>query len=144
MISFVARIVLSLILPLILWLGFGRPSLAMTGNAGLCALALALLLGMMWHDVVARAFKGDLFTYRMVSLALNAVFGLLGLLGVGVLFYWAPNGFASFGDVPGLAWAGLLVLLLISWIVPMATSNIVAALPQKDSSRREFENPTKS
>ena len=143
MISIVARIVLSLILPLILWLVFGQPSLTMAGNAGLCALALVLLLSMMWHDVVARAFNSDLFTYRMISFALNAVFGVLGLLVVGVLFYAAPSGFASFGDVPGLAWAGLLVLLLLSWVVPMATSNKVSALQQK-SSRREFENPTKN
>ncbi|MBI3375495.1 MAG: hypothetical protein HY017_27580 [Betaproteobacteria bacterium] len=143
MIPNLARIVFSLTLPLVLWLAFGQPSIAMAGNAGLFGLALVLLFGMLWHDSVARAFNSDQFTYGIVSLALNAVFGVLGLVVVGWLFYVAPTGFASMGDVPGLAWAALLVLLLMSWLVPMMTNNKVSELPRK-SSRREFANPTKN
>jgi len=141
--SIAIRVFLSLVIPLIVWLAYGQPAVDQVGNVALCITALALVMGMVWHDFAARIFNSDLVTYGLVSYAINVLFAVIGLVLIAVLFYSKANGFPSFGDVPGLAWAALLALLLISWLIPMATSNRVSELPGKPD-RREWERPSKT
>jgi hypothetical protein len=143
MMSVWARLLLTAVLPGVLWLLYGQPKLGQAGNAALCLYAFGLLLGMMWHDEIAKLLSADVYTYAFVSIALNTIIGVVGLIAVGVLFYVQPSGYETLGDVSGLIWAGLLLILGASWIIPIFTSTKVTSLPDRNG-RREFQDPSKS
>jgi hypothetical protein len=136
----VVRIVLSLLLPLALWLVYQRPPLELTGNLALFAVALVFLLGMIWHRPLMAAIRGDVFTYVLASAGINALFGFVGLAAVGGTFLLVGNRAKELASVPALAWGGFILIFLLAWALPMLSTRSQGALPDR-TSRREFVSP---
>lgn len=132
------RVVLSFVLPALLWLAYLAPSLRLEGNAVLFGLSVVILLGIIWHRRIMALIQADEFTYSMVSTSINAMFGLLALLAIGAAFLWSGGSVERLDSVPILVWAAVLALFLLSWAVPLLSVRRQDSLPGRET-RRSFE-----
>ncbi|MEI6720322.1 MAG: hypothetical protein WCO67_06120 [Betaproteobacteria bacterium] len=130
----------SLIGPLVLWLLFGAPSLAIAGNLVLFAAMTCHLLAVIWSDSLFRLVGGDTFTYGSVNRALTGVSFLVTAVAGGFALHAGASRIQSVGDVPAYVWGVLLMGLVITITVPLLSAAPVGRLP-KSSDRRGFEDP---
>lgn len=135
-----AKLVYSLLLPVLVWLLYGAPSLALPGNLAILAAVLCQLYAMIWQRALYRALGGDEFTYGMLTKGLNFILFMVVFLVAGVTLMVTGGAIATPIDVSVFVWAVLLVCLLLTVSIPLLASRHVEPLP-KASERREYENP---
>jgi hypothetical protein len=135
-----ARILNTLILPGVVWLLLGAPSLTITGNAVLFAVVVAHLLVVIWNEAIFRLFRGDAFTYGLYSLAMNLLSFAVTFAIALVVLLLHDGRLGSAGDIPAFAW-GFMVLGVIGTVfLPLLASHKVSRLPQAGDAR-PYEGP---
>jgi hypothetical protein len=138
-----ANILYSLILPPLIWLLFGAPSLLHASTLGILALPLLHLWLVIWQGQVFRLLKGDRFTYGSVSRAINilAVAFSLVIARLALFTYGAASD--SLSSVPAYFWGAWMLALVVSLSLPILASRQLEPLAS-DADRRSFENPCDS
>ncbi len=135
------RLFFSLILPPLLWLLFGWPSLDRTGNLALLLVMLAHVYVVIWQAPLLRQMRGDDFTYGAVALGLNTLSLLATLVTTGAMFLIYGGNIVQIGDVPKPVWGVIGLSLLFTLVLPLLEGRHADPLP-KASDRRTYEDPT--
>ena len=136
-----ARLIASLVLPAIIWLLYGAPDLALSGNRALMAVIVLHLFAVIWLRPMFRLFRGDDFTYGMLGLSLNLVSFAVTLVAGFVGMRLIHQQLASVHDLPAIIWGMIGLGLAMTAAIPVLTMRSVSPLP-KASGRREYEDPT--
>ena len=134
------KLFLSAILGLIIWLFLGGPSVKDAGSLIITLIVISHLYVVIWSGPIFRAFKGDEFTYGMVTLGINILSLLYTLIATAVLFKIYGNQINDLNTVPKFVWAFMLLGVVFSVLIPMLTTSDVRPLPKKES-RRDYEPP---
>ncbi|TSA44423.1 hypothetical protein D4R49_00170 [bacterium] len=138
-----ATIVLSVALPVVVWLLFGAPDLSLSGNLALFAIVILHLYAVIYVGSIFAWFGGDRFTYTMVAVSINGV-SFLTTFVMGLITVWMfDRKVQSLELVSPLVWAVICIGFLVTIAIPMVTPRIQAPLPRA-SERRDFENPSDS
>ncbi len=139
----IARIIFSIVLPGTIWLLYGSPDLTLAGNLGIFLVVVLHLYTAIWVDALFTWFRGDRFTYGMVTLTINSLsFATTFFLGLFV-FYKSGGKIESLGSISSIVWGLIWLGVLATIAIPMIASRHVAPLPNA-SERRDFENPCDS
>ena len=134
------KLFLSAILGLIIWLFLGGPSVKDAGSLIITLIVVSHLYVVIWSGPIFRAFKGDEFTYGMVTLGINILSLLYTLIATAVLFKIYGNQINDLNTVPKFVWGFMLLGVVFSVLIPMLTTSDVRPLPKKES-RRDYEPP---
>jgi hypothetical protein len=134
------KIFLSVALGLIVWLFIGGPSVKDAGNLIISIVVIFHLFVVIWSGPIFRIFKGDEFTYGMVTLGINILSLLYTMITAAVLLAIYGNSINDLNAVPKYIWAFMFLGVIFSVMIPMLTTSDVRPLPKKES-RREFEPP---
>ncbi len=134
------KLFLSAILGLIIWLFLGGPSVKDAGSLIITLIVISHLYVVIWSGPIFRAFKGDEFTYGMVTLGINILSLLYTLIATAVLFKIYGNQINDLNTVPKFVWGFMLLGVVFSVLIPMLTTSDVRPLPKKES-RRDYEPP---
>jgi len=137
------KIVYSLVLPPIIWLLYGWPSLQYAGNLALLIVVVAHLYAVIWQDQLFAIFQGEPFTYSMVARAINIIPVVGAVITSGVLLAMFGRQIEAVGAIPNLVWGLFAVSALFTITFPVFTSRHMSPLPRA-SERREYENPSDS
>jgi hypothetical protein len=138
-----AKVIYSLVLPVVVWLLLGAPSLEFSGNLAVLVVLLLHLGALIWYESLFSMVRGDTLTYGMVTQGLNILLFAVCCVGTGVTLFIADGRIVSPSDVPKFVWGGLILGLLLTISIPLLASRQVRPLPRA-TDRREFENPTDS
>lgn len=135
-----SRLLFSLTIPLVIWLLFGAPSLALPGNAALLAVVVAHLYTVIWIDVLFTWLRGDVFTYGMVTRSINMLSFLTTLAIAWVAMLTLDRHAESLASVSMPAWGVMILGLLLTIALPLQTGRVVKSLPTA-ADRRSFHDP---
>jgi hypothetical protein len=137
-----SRVLNTLLLPGVIWLLLGAPSLLISGNAILFAFVIAHLLVVIWNDAIFALFRGDSFTYGMYSMSVNIISFAITFLVAFLVLLFSDGLLGSAKDIPAIAW-GLMVLGVLGTVfLPLLVSHNVAPLP-RPADAREYHDPVK-
>jgi hypothetical protein len=137
----ITRLVFSLVLPPLVWLICGWPSLHLAGNQALLGVLLAHTYVVIWQGPLFKALRGDDFTYGAVTLGLNIVSLLVTVVTTVGMFVVYGGDITHVGDVPKPVWGVIGLSLLLTIALPLLAGRAAAPLPQA-SDRRTYEDPT--
>jgi hypothetical protein len=122
------------------WLIYGAPSLSMTGNALIFAVT-GLHLGLViWNREIFRVFRGDEFTYGMVTMGMNILSLLWTVVSGLIIVSVYGREIAALSSLPSMVWGIMSLGLLGAVLLPVLSTRSVAPLPDRDE-RRTYENP---
>lgn len=136
-----ARVLNTLLLPGVIWLLLGAPSLAVTGNAVLFAVVVLHLLVVIWNEAIFGLFRGDAFTYGLYSLAVNLMSFAVTFFIALVVLLLNDGRLGSARDIPAFAWGFMVLGVLGTVFLPLLASHKVARLP-RSADARAYENPS--
>ena len=119
---------------------FGAPNLSMTGNLIIFIVVIVHLYVVSWSDEVFKLFRGDVFTYGMVTKSVNFLSLIYTLSVAAFLFYTFNSKIEALSQLPYFAWGIMLLGLLGSLSIPMFSTCSVDPLPNRDE-RRSYEPP---
>ena len=112
----------------------------MTGNALIFAVT-GLHLGLViWNREIFRVFRGDEFTYGMVTMGMNILSLLWTVVSSLIIVSVYGREIAALSSLPSMVWGIMSLGLLGAVLLPVLSTRSVAPLPDRDE-RRTYENP---
>lgn len=135
------RLIFTLVLPPLLWLLCGWPSLQLPGNLALLGVMLAHVYVVVWQGPLFKLMRADDFTYGAVTLGLNIVSLLVNVVTTIGMFVVYGGNIAQVNDVPTPVWGVIGISLLLTLALPLLAGRSASPLP-KASDRRPYEDPT--
>lgn len=136
----ISNIVLSITIPFIIWLFYGMPDLSIYGNLILFATVIFHLLVTVWINFLFRLFRGDVYTYGMVTASLNGLSFFVNFSIGFFTFFTFRNDITLPSVVSPITWSFMLLSMLGTLIIPLLTSQDDSTLPQK-ANRRKYVVP---
>ena len=136
------RFIFSVILPFIIWLSYGALDLYVTGNAVIFGIVIFHLFTVIWIDAVFTILRGDQFTYRMVTIALNGISFAVTYTAALLLIIRFDHSITSVSLISPYVWAVIFVAILSTIVIPLLSSRDTKPLP-RISARRDYESPGK-
>jgi hypothetical protein len=131
---------LSIVLPILLWLLLGAPSLQMAGNLAILAVLILHLYAVIWTNVLFTLFRGDGFTYGAVARAINMLSLAYTFAITWIVLHLAHKQIADIRHISPYAWGFMSLGLLLTVGLPILTSADVQRLPTAKD-RRSFLPP---
>jgi len=105
-----------------------------------CDTVRLFLIQFLWPELAIRAFRGDKFTYGMVSTVFCGLFGVLGLAVVAAIFRFNFGRIDSVASINALVLALLIVLFLLGIAPAMFSSKTAPSNLPQQGGRRKLEN----
>jgi uncharacterized membrane protein YphA (DoxX/SURF4 family) len=136
-----AKIIYSLVLPPILWLLCGGPSIHYAGNVALFFAVTVHLYLVIWLGKIFELVRGSAFTYGTLAQALSVVLAGVTLVAALQAILRFDEKIADVATIPNFTWGIIALSMLLTIAIPIGSHRNVSALP-KISDRREFEDPT--
>ena len=136
-----SRLIFTLLLPPLIWLLCGWPSLQLQGNLALLGVMLAHIYVVIWQGPIFKLMRGDAFTYGAVTLSLNIISLIVTMAMTIGMFVLSKGGVAQVNDVPTPVWGLVGISLLLTVSLPVLAGRAATPLP-KASERRVYEDPT--
>ena len=122
------------------WLIYGTPNLSMAGNALIFAVTVLHLGVVIWNREIFRMFRGDAFTYGMVTIGMNILSLLWTAVGGLVIVAVYGRDISTLSRLPSMVWGIMSLGLLGAVLLPALSTRSVVPLPDRDE-RRTYENP---
>jgi len=132
--------VLSVVVPVVLWLLLGAPPLSLAGNLALFAVLILHLYAVIWANVLFALFRGDAFTYGAVTRSINMLSLTYTFAITWVVLHMIHKRITDISDISPYTWGFISLGLLLTAGLPILTSAGVSPLPTAKD-RRPFEKP---
>ncbi len=134
----IAKIICSLVMPVIIWLLYGMPDLHYVGNLAILIVVTAHLYAAIWVKSLFSWFRGDAFTYGMVAMAANGMAFATTFLTCWIKLLLLERRIESLSAIAPIVGGISALGILMTVAIPMFTSRHTTPLPV-DRDRGELQ-----